>query len=162
MDSAIALHQVAQVTKEITPPPELSPRSKLDRNHHSLPDEYKIHLHLHTWANILAEPAQNYGQQRARVEKILRFFIKVATLNQLATTPAVQSLQDCLHSLTVLGEATDDLQNFDWKTRISQLATPAKGHYENASDLRNLCIHGMPLFNIWDSLSFIYTENIHT
>jgi hypothetical protein len=137
---------------------------QLAANHPSLPDEHKIHLHLRTWANVLAEPIKTYGQQRARVDKILHFFIKVAALNQLATTPAVQSLHDCLDSLTHLGDCRIDIKGFDWKTRIAQLARPAKAEYANASDSRNLCIHGMPLFNIWDSLSFIYTvctENIH-
>ena len=32
----------------------------------------------------------------------------------------------------------------------------AKIDHDSLSSLRNLCLHGFPVFNIWDSISFIY------
>jgi hypothetical protein len=164
MDSNITLHHVIQVCNSLPPTPPRSPRSRLPPNHPSLPDEYKIRLNLQTWANIFAEPIDTHAQQRARVDKILNFFIKVAMLNDLDNTLAVQSLRTSLTNLFRLGECSSEI-DIDWRARISQLASPERMNYKSSSSMRDLCVHGIPLFNIWDSMSFIYTvcaEDIKT
>ena len=111
---------------------------------------------LTTWANVLAEPINTDDLVRARIDKILNFFINVAYSNDLSTTPAVQCLQDALSVLRRGGDFSRDVKT-KWRERLSQLSVPSKGQYERLTQLRNLCIHGFPLFNIWDSISFLYT-----
>jgi hypothetical protein len=103
MESTLALVKMEQVRISLansanTASPK-SPKS-LPRNHSSLPDDgEKIRFHLRTWATVLGEAVDTADQQRQKVSKILKFFIKVGTLNGLATTSSVKSLEDALSDL---------------------------------------------------------------
>jgi hypothetical protein len=82
----------------------------------------------------------------------LHFFVKVATLNNLDTTPSVKALQSALVVVGRGGDLFTKSAESEWKATIAQLDKPA-----SASTVRNLIVHGIPLFNIWDCISFIYT-----
>ena len=158
MESTLHLHQVLQVRNLVLNTSVTSPRNRLFRNHPSLPDDRdRICLHLETWAKVLAEPIDTMDSQRSRIDKLLNFFINVATLNDLATTPAVQSLQEAVSVVRRGGDFSRDCKTIPWQVRVSQLSVATKTNYQRILNLRNLCIHGIPLFNIWDSMSFIYT-----
>ena len=97
----------------------------------SLPDDgSEICLRLRIWGRVLDEPIQTYEQQREKVEKILKFFIKVATLNNLGDTPSVKSLKDALSVLKRGGKDLFKNSESEWKAKISQLDTPEKTNYE--------------------------------
>jgi hypothetical protein len=169
MESTLPLVQVAQARTSLANSANAtSPKSPkfLPRNHTSLPDDgEKIRLHLRTWARVLDEAVNTSDQQLQKVSKILKFFIKAGTLNGLATTPSVKSLEDAVAALPHGGELTKLSKKTDWKKRISQLARPAKTDFERISNFSNLVVHGIPLFNIWDCISVIYTicvEDIKT
>ena len=79
-------------------------------------------------------------------------------------TPAVHTLRDSLSILRRGGDFSRDAAKKNWRERISQLSA-AKTNHDPISTLRNLCLQGFPVFNIWDSMSFIYTlcvEDIKT
>jgi len=110
MESTLPLVQVAQarisLANSLNATSPKSPKS-LPRNHISIPDDgEKIRLYLHAWATVLDEAVNTTYQQRQKVSKILKFFIKVGTLNGLATTPSVKSLEDALAALPHGGELT--------------------------------------------------------
>jgi hypothetical protein len=157
MEPTLPLHHVLQVRELVrrssTPPP----RNRLFQNHPSLPDnQNKICLNLQMWANVFAESVDTVDTQRSRIDKLLNFFINVATRNGLETTPAVQSLQDAL-SILRRGDDFSRLAKIQWRERISQLSVPTKTTQKLIENLGKLCIHGAPLFNIWDSMAFLYT-----
>src|SRR5205814_1732468 len=111
LESTFPLQQVRALVRHIstssggTRSPSPKPASSrgthsLFPNHPTLPAEQdKIRLRLTTWANVLAEPINTDDLVRARIDKILNFFINVAYSNNLSTTPAVQCLQDTLSVL---------------------------------------------------------------
>lgn len=77
--------------------PQTSLANTLPRNHHSLSDDsHKVCLRLRTCADVLKEPLPTLEQQSHRIAKILNFFTKVATLNDLGIGPVVKSLKDTL------------------------------------------------------------------
>ena len=158
MESTAPLHQVLLVRKIVSTTSHTPPRNRSLRNHHSLPDDQdKIGLHLQAWANVVAEPHDTVEAQRHRIDKILNFFINVGTRNELETTPAVKFLQDALSAVRRGDDFSRASKVIPWHVRISQLSVPRKTDYERLLSLKNLCLHGIPLFNIWDSMSFIYT-----
>jgi len=69
--------------------------------------------------------------QRSRIDKILNFFINVATLNDLATTPAVQSLQEAVSVVRRGGDYSRDCKAIPWNVRVSQLSAPTKTDREH-------------------------------
>src|SRR5436190_848477 len=93
MEPTIPLHQVPNIIRSTSP---TSPRNSTFRNHPSLPDDHnRIRLNLAQWENILVEPINTENLARHRIDKILNFFINVASANDLTITPAVQSLREC-------------------------------------------------------------------
>ena len=107
-------------------------------------------MRLPIWAKVLAESTNTLAQKRERVDKVLKFFVKVGTLNKLGDTFAVTTLKNVI---TVLAKGGDGLFS---ETKIwTQLQNATKTDY--ISTVRNLSIHGIPLFNIWDCIAFIYT-----
>jgi hypothetical protein len=155
LESTFALQQIRSLVRSLSKSSHGS-RSPL-RSHPSLPvGKDKICLQLEKWADVLAEPINTDDLIRARIEKIFTFFIKIASSNDLATTPAVKSLQDALSILRRGGDFSRQAKT-NWRERLSQLSLPSKAQYQRLSHLRDLCVHCFPLYNIWDSISFIYT-----
>lgn len=158
MESTLCLLSVVQARNTLLDNSANTPAISPPRNHPSLPDDgEKICLRLQTWANVLNEPLKTLDEQRGRVQKILEFFVKVGTLNNLHDTPSVQSLKNALSVLSSGGNELFNSSNDQWKKKISQLSSPAKTDFERIANLRELIIHGVPLFNIWDCISFLYT-----
>jgi hypothetical protein len=153
METTISLHQVRKIIHKTSPRPKSHPF----RNHPSLPDDYnKICLNLEKWDNICKEPYNTATLAKARIDKILNFFINVASANDLVDIPAVKILRESLSTLRRGGNFSRTAARRNWKERITQLAA-ARTTHDLIPSLRNLCIHGFPIFNIWDSMSFIYT-----
>ena len=153
METTIPLHQVRNVIRRTSPPP----KNSVLRNHPSLPDKRnKIGLDLAKWETVLGEPHDTEVLAHSRIDKILNFFINVASANGLAATPAVQTLRESLSTLRRGGDFSRNAAKQNWKERIAQLSGP-KTNDDPISSLRNLCLQGFPVFNIWDSMSFIYT-----
>ena len=161
MEDTIPLHEVRNIVRSIS---SASLKSAVFRNHPSLPkDHIKISLNLGIWKNVHDEP-HDESSIRARIDKILTFFLNIASSNQLTITPAVQTLRDSLSILRRGGDFGREAAKKNWRERISQLSE-AKTNHDSVSTLRNLCLQGFPIFNIWDSISFIYTlcvEDIKT
>ena len=161
MEDTIPLHEVRNVIHSTS---STSPKSAVFRNHPSLPqDHINISLNLGIWKNVHDEPL-NESSVRAHIDKILTFFFNIASSNGLTVTPAVQTIRDSLSILRRGGDFSRDTAKKNWRERISQLSE-AKTNHDPISTLRNLCLQGFPIFNIWDSMSFIYTlcvEDIKT
>jgi len=154
MESTIPLHQVRMVVRNTSPP---RPKRTVFRNDPSLPaDQNRISLNLQTWKNVLVEPINTQTLARNRIDKILTYFVNIASSNDLANTPAVQTLSESLSILRRGGDFTREAAKKSWRERIAQLAA-AKTNHDPLLSLRNLAIDGFPIFNIWDSMSFIYT-----
>jgi hypothetical protein len=84
-----------------------SSRSGVLRNDPSLPDDHRrITLNLQIWVNVLDKPINTVSLARAHIDKILTFFINIAYSNELAMTPAAESLQA---SLSILRRGGDFL-----------------------------------------------------
>ena len=154
MEPTIALHQVRNIVRS-TSSTSTSLRSPIFRNHSSLPnDRRRITLNLQIWATVLDERVNTADLAQAYIDKILTFF-NIAYSNDLSVSYAVQCLQASLSVLRRGGDFSREAAIKNWEARISQLAAAMTNH--NLSTLRNLCLHGFPIFNIWDSISFIYT-----
>lgn len=152
METTISLHQVRNIIRKTSP----RPKTQSFRNDPSLPDDYnKIGLNLEKWENVLNEPYNTEILAKARIDKILNFFINVASANDLAATPAVQILRESLSTLRRGGNFSRNAATQNWRERITQLSG-ARSNHDPISSLRNLCLQGFPVFNIWDSMSFIY------
>jgi hypothetical protein len=93
---------------------------------------------------------------RQRIDKILTFFLNLAHSNALSTTPAVERLEKALSFLR-RGDDFSRTVKTEWRERLAQLAAPSKVQADRLTQLRNICLDGFPIFNIWDSISFIYT-----
>ena len=153
METTISLHQVHNIIHKTSPRPKSHPF----RNDPSLPDDYnKICLNLEKWDNIRKEVYNTKALAKARIDKILNFFINVASANDLIAIPAVQILRESLSTLRRGGDFSRTAAKQNWKERITQLSG-ARTIHDPISSLRNLCLQGFPVFNIWDSMSFIYT-----
>lgn len=160
MELTVPLHQVRNIIRSNLPTPSKSSSSRT----HSSSTSNKIRLDLSEWVRILSTPVNTKKLARDRIEKVLNFFIDIAAANALAVTPAVQSLRDALSSLRRGGDFTREAAQKHWRDRIAQLRE-AKTDHDPISSFRNLCLQGFPIFNIWDSMSFIYTlcaEDIKT
>src|SRR5436190_7463559 len=145
MEPTIPLHQVRNIIRSTSP---TSPRNSTFRNHPSLPDDHnRIRLNLAQWENILVEPINTENLARHRIDKILNFFINVASANDLTITPAVQSLRESLSILRRSGDFSREATKKNWSERIAQLSVAKKDH-DPISRLRNLCLHGCSVFNI--------------
>ena len=153
MEDTIPLHQV----RNIVGTPSVRPKNRPFRNDPSLPDDYnRIGLNLEKWKNVHNEPYDTPTLAKARIDKILNFFINVATANDLTDTPAVQTLRESLSTLRRGGNFSRDAAKKNWRERITQLSEANIDH-NPILRLRQLCLQGFPVFNIWDGISFIYT-----
>jgi hypothetical protein len=154
MESTIPLHQVRTVVRNTSPP---CPNRPVFRNDPSLPaDQDRISLNLQTWKNVLSEPINTETLARKGIDKILTYFVNIASLNDLANIPAVQTIRESLSILRRGGDFSRDAAKKNWRERIAQLSA-AKTNHDPLSSLRTLAIDGFPIFNIWDRMSFIYT-----
>ena len=152
MEPSIPLHQVRSIIHKTSP----CPKSYPFHNHPSLPDNYnKIGLNLEKWEKFVNEPCNTATLMKARIDKIFNIFINVASTNNLTDTPVVQILRESLSTLRHGGNFSRATTMKNWRERITQLSSAAP-NYNSISNLRNLCLQGFPVFNIWDSISFIY------
>ena len=162
-EETLSLVQVAEIYKILGP---ASSVKNLPPNDPSLPDDgNNIRLNLQIWAKILDEPIETRNQKQQRIGKILYYFIRLGILNNLESSPCVNILMSALRSLESGANISESAVELDLKAKIAQLTTPAKTNYERITNLRKLVIHGLPLLNIWDAISFLYTvcaENINT
>jgi hypothetical protein len=77
MESTIPLHQVRTVVRNTSPP---CPNRPVFRNDPSLPaDQDRISLNLQTWKNVLDEPINTETLARKRIDKILTYFVNIAS-----------------------------------------------------------------------------------
>ena len=140
MENTIPLHQVRNIVRSTS---STSLRSAASLNHPSLLDDrHKIRLNLESWKKIHDEPLDE-SSARARIDKILSFFINIASSNNLAMTPAVQALRDSLSILRRGGDFSREAAKKNWRERISQLSA-AKTNHDPVSTLRSLCLQGFP------------------
>jgi hypothetical protein len=154
MEPTIPLQQMLGIVRSTSPTPS---RSSAFRHHPSFTtDRNRIRLNLEEWEKVFAAPIDTEERARTRINQILDFFINVARSNGLELTPAFESLQTSLSILRRGGDFTWEAAKKNWRERIVQLST-AKTDSDRITSLRNLCLHGFPIFNIWDSISFIYT-----
>jgi len=118
-------------------------------------NENVIKLHLDTWhINAFKSPSESDEDKRSRFRYILKYFIKLATLNNLDDTPALTKLRDAWNqTLPVKGE----LKNVEVKDRMQSkkialliTSTPEKTY-------RDFAFSKFPIFNIFDAIALIYT-----
>lgn len=107
-------------------------------------------------AIVVNEPYNTETLAKPRIDEILSFFVNVASANDLAATPAVQTLRESLSTLRRGGNFSRNAATQNWRERITQLSG-ARTNHDPISSSRNLCLQSFPVFNIWDSMSFIYT-----
>ena len=165
MESTIPLHQVQHVIRKTSPAysRQSTPPGNSASGKKSSTARKTITLNLQSWKNETNLPPDQ-DSARIRIDKILNFFINIALLNDLTNSPAVQILRESLSTLRRGGDFSRKAANKNWRERIAQLSSPQTNH-DPVSTIRNLCLHGFPIFNIWDSMSFIYTvcvEDIKT
>jgi hypothetical protein len=139
--------------------------------------EGQIRLQLNEWTRLLRIHLGKLEEQCDRVRKILEYFMEEARRNRLGESSAVRILRNCLDELKLTdtdlasddGTAAKDL----WQSRIGQrkiqdvrqnMKYGAFGESPSwlptDSRLSTSLINKMPLFNLWDSLSFIYTKAV--
>ena len=122
------------------------------RDHPSLPAKQdKIRLRLEIWIEILAELINTDDFVHTRIEKNLYLQRRILEWSLHNSDNPVSSRRP-LTWRRLLSGSQDQMMRETFPTFIS-----SKVQYEHAAELRNLCIHGFPLFNIWDNISFIYT-----
>ena len=134
----------------------------------SYQNQATIALDLPRWTTLLARPSPK--PDLSKVVQVIDFFVRIATDNSLQNTPAVQKLQAALHVLSTIN--VSHLERTAWTERQVQSAeqihlaqTPREYFHQLAkADVRNACfllLHEaqfeVPIFNIWDSISLIYT-----
>jgi hypothetical protein len=154
--------------------------------HGDSPDNSRIYLDLGRWRTVLETSATPFENQREKIKKILDYFIMVARCNNLQEIPAVVCLENALDALGERGDFTGTANN-DWKRRISQRTVgevesslntflaleQGQGFNRTITDtseehdsriIRSQRLFSstdlykaIPLFNIWDSISWIYT-----
>ena len=154
MELTIPLHQVRPLIRRTSSRPNPAPKVA-SPNHLPPVDRNKITLDLKRWEGLTGEPHDQASAQN-RLEEILKFFIRIASSNNLSPSSAIQTLQDSLSVLRRGGDFSRNAAKKYWRERIAQASAPKTDH-DPLSTLRNLCLHGFPIFNIWDSISFIYT-----
>ena len=157
MESTILFHQVRQIIHKTSPVPSRFTKSpKNSESQNSPPTSInKITLTLQSWKTVINEPYDR-DSAHTRIDNILNFFINIASSNNLIITPAVQTLRESLSVLRRSGDFSHEAAKKNWQERIAQLSVPKTDH-NPVFTIRNLCLQGFPIFNIWDSISFIYT-----
>jgi len=122
-------------------------------------DSNRISLDLSYWNSVLQ---MDTGRQETRWEKlrlILDFFIDKAITNNLEATPAAEELisyrdqvyRNLARTMSLVGLRADN-----WKERIGQLEI-ANARGTSLEETRRLVLNSVPLFNLWDFVSFLYT-----
>ena len=119
----------------------------------------RIPLQIGTFANILKN-TETTPTDITGVQEILQFFIDIGNANNLSSTPVVSNVQAALDACRQ-GTSLKSVSRAPWNDIIQ--TRQHSGSYSMA--LRSYIIHGIPLFNIWDDLSYLYTlccEDIFT
>jgi hypothetical protein len=125
----------------------------------------EIKLDLTFWHAILHDPVPPDNLQK--VDKILQIFVDIGAANGLNGTVAVQKLQDAIFLIrNPPKKPPSRLQRMSHSETILRLPLVDSAHAllrstEDASSaltkLLQLATYNVPLFNIWDSISLIYT-----
>lgn len=144
----------------------------------------QIGLELDKWAALLQTSVETVDDQRSRIRRLLTFFIEMGCKNNLGEAPAVIILKKCLNALGEKGEFVGNPRS-DWRYRICQRTIDElEGDMRSLSRELDLLQDGtetnhitqsyspsplrlelspraldaeVPLFNMWDAMSFIYT-----
>jgi len=140
-------------------------------------DNSRIHLDLKTWKVKSEEKVE----ERKKIEKILQYFIAVAKKNSLKDTPAVSCLERAISTLTrsenfrtpvsswkekisqrTIHEVKEDLSPLEQGDRYLQRLTTHSNERDSQVMAKPLLssrefYKTIPLFNLWDALSYIYT-----
>jgi hypothetical protein len=147
----------------------------------------QIKLDLVMWRFLLNAPVKTFDNQREKITYIFNFFIRIGQKNGLQGTPAVTSLESALVALGKEGEfegtpkekweeriaqrtlaeieqELDRLPNNRGPVDLPLALTADNtlGTSQTVSQVQLLpsprdVYKAIPLFNIWDSLSFLYT-----
>lgn len=150
----IASDRVTRLPK----PVEFKPIT-LPRNHPTLPDDHAvIRIHLDTWSTVFEESIISPGAQRKRWQKILKFFLKVGTLNNLKATPALTFLENSLAIIENSKVNDSESLDVDENIKICQQYNPVK--VTGIVRSKNLIFNSIPLHNVWDAISFVYTVSV--
>lgn len=142
-------------------------------------DGARICLDIETWKYQLEEQVV----EQKKIEKILQYFVAVAKKNSLKDTPAVSCLERAISTLarsedsagtpvsswmdrisqrTIL-EVKEDLSALEQDGRYMQRLTDTSNEHDSQITacqplLSSRALYKtIPLFNLWDSLSYIYT-----
>lgn len=128
----------------------------LPRNHITLPDDGAvIRLHLNIWSAVFRERITSRGAQRERWRKILKFFLKVGALNNLKTTPVLAFFENSLAVIENSKVGDNEKLKTDEYTKLNHQYEPIK--VTGIVRSKNLIFNSIPLHNIWDAISFVYT-----
>lgn len=114
----------------------------------------KFELHIGKWAKFAETPVNNAAEGAQKVCDILNYFISVASANGYQNTPAVQTL----HSATQTAQNGLDptlTTVIPWKEKISHNTRTQTPSY--TLRLKEYVLNGVPLFNIFDAISILYT-----
>lgn len=128
----------------------------LPRNHPTIPDDGAvICVHLDIWSTVFEESITSPGAQRKRWEKILKFFLKVGTLNNLKASPVLTFLENSLAVIENSRADDNEKLNIDDNMKIDHRYEPVK--VTGIVRSKNLVFNSIPLHNMWDAISFVYT-----
>jgi len=99
VESTIPLHRVRIVFRSTSTP---RPNRSFFRHDPSVPaDQARISLNLQTWKNVLDEPINTETLARKRIDKILTYFVNIASSNDLATLPQFRFFASTFRSFDV-------------------------------------------------------------
>jgi len=142
-------------------------------------DSARICLDLETWKYQLAEQVE----EQKKIERILQYFVAVAQKNGLKDTPAVSCLERAISTLAKSDDSAGTPAR-SWMDRISQRTILEVKEDLSALEQGDRCMQRLidtsnehdsqilasqpllssralyktvPLFNLWDALSYIYT-----
>jgi hypothetical protein len=133
-----------------------------------------IPLDLPKWMAL--STAQDNGHEPAQVQDVLQYFSDLATENSLHDTVAAQKLTDAIELVATIKPKTDTTKIASIRrtsyaeahqplTQINHQILAMNNLWKQGTELARKAVYEVPIFNIWDSISLIYTlcvEEIQT
>jgi hypothetical protein len=124
---------------------------------------YKIPLDISYWNELLEQAIPT--NDVTKVETILQYFVYVGTKNGLQDTPAVQKLNNALQFTRIQpGRETSWQMRYSHSQEVWPLQQNPQITINSPDDLSTAmnslmtdATCNVPLFNIWDSISLLYT-----
>src|SRR2546423_7918899 len=115
--------------------------------------DHKVALDIRRWRAVLDMPCQSLKAQQKKITTILNYFIDIGKANSLRGTPALIHLENALEHVQKQNDPATAF-NLHWKTTIAQTSSQLQT-WRSPDSLTIL--KDIPITNIWDSISFIYT-----